>query len=102
VGALTVTTSSSDDGAWRGGSSGRGGGRGGVRRAILKNQMLMEMWGELKQIASSIHKKDEDDTIICHFSSLGRYSIQSIDVVINDKRGASSLYSCDVENSCTT
>jgi hypothetical protein len=59
------------------------------RRTV--DRELWESWEELKQIASSIHKTDEEDVIIWQFNSSGRYSVQSLYAVIND-RGIKQIY----------
>jgi hypothetical protein len=46
---------------------------------------LMQLWYELLQIAGDIHFTDESDAIIWQFNSSGRYSIQSLYVVVNDR-----------------
>jgi hypothetical protein len=57
----------------------------------IVNREVMGMWEEVKQIASSIHKSDEEDSIIWQFNSTERYSVQSLYVVINDK-GVRQVY----------
>jgi hypothetical protein len=59
------------------------------RRTV--NSLVMELWEEVKQIASSIQLKDEVDSIIRQFNSLGKYSIQLLYVVLND-RGLRQVY----------
>jgi hypothetical protein len=51
----------------------------------------MNLWYEIMQIASGIVFSEEEDVIIWQFSSSGRYSIQSLYAVIND-RGIKQVY----------
>jgi hypothetical protein len=46
---------------------------------------LMQLWYELVQIAGDIQFIDESDAIIWQFNSSGRYSVQSLYVVVNDR-----------------
>jgi hypothetical protein len=59
------------------------------RRTV--NREVMKLWEEVKQIASSIQLKDEEDSIIWQFNSSGKYSVQSLYVVLND-RGLRQVY----------
>jgi hypothetical protein len=45
----------------------------------------MQLWYELVQIAGDIQFTDESDVIIWQFNSSGRYSVQSLYVVVNDR-----------------
>jgi hypothetical protein len=45
----------------------------------------MNMWHELVQIASSISFTGEEDAIVWQFNSSGRYSIQSLYAIVNNK-----------------
>jgi hypothetical protein len=45
----------------------------------------MSLWYELLQIASDIHFSDEEDGIVWQFHSSGKYSMQSLYAVINDR-----------------
>jgi hypothetical protein len=51
----------------------------------------MQLWYELLHIAGNIHFIDESDAIIWHFNSSGRYSVQSLYDVVND-RGIRQAY----------
>jgi hypothetical protein len=51
----------------------------------------MELWEEVKLIASSIQLKDEEDIIIWQFNSSGKYSVQLLYIVLND-RGLRQVY----------
>jgi hypothetical protein len=46
------------------------------------NQRLWNQWLELIQISTSIHLTDDKDLIIWQFNSSGRYSVQSLYVVV--------------------
>jgi hypothetical protein len=59
------------------------------RRTV--NREVMKLWEEVKQIASSIQLKDEEDSIIWQFNSSGKYSVQSLYAVLND-RGLRQVY----------
>jgi hypothetical protein len=59
------------------------------RRTV--NREVMDLWEEVKQIASSIQKNEEEDAIVWQFGSSGRYSVQSLYAVIND-RGIKHIY----------
>jgi hypothetical protein len=49
------------------------------------NREGMELWEEVKQIASNIHKIDEEDSVIWQFNSTRKYSVQSLYAVLNDR-----------------
>jgi hypothetical protein len=51
----------------------------------------MQQWYEILQIADSIQFGDENDAIIWKFNSTGKYSVQSLYAVIND-RGVKHVY----------
>jgi hypothetical protein len=53
------------------------------RRTV--NNRLMNQWYELEQIASSINFTDEPDSVIWQLNSIGRYSVQSLYAVVNDR-----------------
>jgi hypothetical protein len=53
----------------------------------IVNRDLMNQWEELIQIASSIEFTREEDTIIWQYSSNGKYSVQTLYAIINDKGG---------------
>jgi hypothetical protein len=53
------------------------------RRSV--DSRLMTMWLELLQIASSIQLNDEDYTMIWKFNSSGKYYVQSLYAVVNDR-----------------
>jgi hypothetical protein len=53
------------------------------RRTV--NSRLMNQWYELEQIASSINFTDEPDNAIWQLNSMGRYSVQSLYAVVNDR-----------------
>jgi hypothetical protein len=53
------------------------------RRTV--NREMMEQWNELVQIADSIRPSDEEDAIIWQFSSKGRYIVQSLYAIVNDR-----------------
>jgi hypothetical protein len=57
---------------------------------IVDNR-LMQQWYEILQIADSIQFGDENDAIIWKFNSTGKYSVQSLYAVIND-RGVKHVY----------
>jgi hypothetical protein len=59
------------------------------RRTV--NSRLMTLWLELKQIASNIQLDGDNDTIIWQFNLPGKYSVQSIYVVVND-RGVRQIF----------
>jgi hypothetical protein len=45
----------------------------------------MNQWYELKQIASRVQFAEEEDSIIWKFNSSGKYFVQSLYAVINDR-----------------
>jgi hypothetical protein len=45
----------------------------------------MQLWYELVQITGDIQFNDESDAIIWQFNSFGRYFVQSLYVVVNDR-----------------
>jgi hypothetical protein len=51
----------------------------------------MNQWHDLMQIASSIQLNDEDDTLIWQYTSSGRYSVQSLYAIINN-RGVQQIF----------
>jgi hypothetical protein len=51
----------------------------------------MQLWYELLQISCDIHFTVESDAIIWHSTSSGRYLVQSLYVVVND-RGIRQVY----------
>jgi hypothetical protein len=51
----------------------------------------MNQWEELIQIASSIEFTREEDTIIWQYSSNGKYSVQTLYAIINDKGGGGGV-----------
>jgi hypothetical protein len=53
------------------------------RRTIDEN--LMQQWLELKQIAEDVHYEEGDDYIIWQYSSSGKYSVQTLYDVINNR-----------------
>jgi hypothetical protein len=53
-------------------------------KRIVESRVMMQ-WYELLQIASSINLTDETDAFIWQFQSSGKYSIQSLYVVINNQ-----------------
>jgi hypothetical protein len=59
------------------------------RRTV--DNRLMNQWHELVQIASNVQFNDEDDSIIWKFNSSGKYSVQSLYAIIND-RGVRQVY----------
>jgi hypothetical protein len=59
------------------------------RRTV--NSRLMTLWLELKQIASNIQLDGDNDTIIWQFNLPGKYSVQSLYVVVND-RGVRQIF----------
>jgi hypothetical protein len=52
---------------------------------------IMNQWYELKQIAGSVIFVEEDDSIIWKYNSTGKYSVQSLSVVVND-RGIKQIF----------
>jgi hypothetical protein len=48
-------------------------------------ERVMNQWYEVVQIVNSIQFYDEPDTIICQFNSMGKYSVQSLYVVMNNR-----------------
>jgi hypothetical protein len=59
------------------------------RRTVNKGVMLL--WQELLQIASEICFSEEPDQMIWQFSSTGRYSVQTLYAVVND-RGVRQIF----------
>jgi hypothetical protein len=59
------------------------------RRTV--SMALMNQWEELIQIASSIELTREEDTIIWQYNSNGKYSVQTLYAIIND-RGVKQVY----------
>jgi len=59
------------------------------RRTV--SDRLMNLWHEMLEIVEDVSKSDEDDQIIWSFSSNGKYSVQSLYVVINH-RGVTPVY----------
>jgi hypothetical protein len=53
------------------------------RRTV--DNRLMSQWLEVVQIASSLQYSEEEDTMIWKFNSSGKFSVQSLYTVINDK-----------------
>jgi hypothetical protein len=53
----------------------------------ILSSLLVEpcLWYELLQIASDLHFSNEEDAIIWQFHSSGKYSVQSLYVMINDR-----------------
>jgi hypothetical protein len=49
------------------------------------DRRVMNQWLELLQIAGSIRFNDEPDALIWKYNSSGRYSVQSLYVIINDQ-----------------
>jgi hypothetical protein len=68
------------------------------RRTV--DNRLMALWLELKQIASSIQLDGGDDTIIWQFNSSGKYYVQSLHTMVND-RAVRDFYPSGLENSCS-
>jgi hypothetical protein len=52
---------------------------------------LMDQWLELVQIAGSIHLSNDEDAIIWQYESKGRYSVQSLYAVVNN-RGVQQVF----------
>jgi hypothetical protein len=52
---------------------------------------LMNTWLELKQIVSLVDLVEEDDNIIWQYNFSGRFSVQSLYAVVND-RGVKPVY----------
>jgi hypothetical protein len=59
------------------------------RRTV--DSRTMALWQEILQIASDIQFRDEEDTIIWQFASSGKFSVQTMYAVIND-RGVKQVY----------
>jgi hypothetical protein len=59
------------------------------RRTV--NRRVMLLWQELLQIASEICFSEEPDQMIWQFSSTGRYSVQTLYAVVND-RGVRQIF----------
>jgi hypothetical protein len=59
---------------------------------ITVNRRVLNLWYELQEIARSIRYSEEPDAIIWKFNSSGKYSVQSLYVVIND-RGVKQVFS---------
>jgi hypothetical protein len=55
------------------------------------DRRLMNMWLELKQIVSLVELVEEEDSIIWQYNSSGRYSVQSLYAIVND-RGVKPVY----------
>jgi hypothetical protein len=53
--------------------------------------MLLEQWQKIVQIAESVQFSEEDDAILWQFSSSGKYSVQSLYTVVNN-RGIRQVY----------
>jgi hypothetical protein len=51
----------------------------------------MALWLEVVQIASGLQFTEEEDVIIWQFASPGKYSVQTLYSVIND-RGIKQIY----------
>jgi hypothetical protein len=49
------------------------------------DQETLTQWEELMQIASSIQLSEDDDAIIWQYTSSGKYAVQSLYVVINNR-----------------
>jgi len=64
------------------------------RRTV--SQQLMLQWEELFQVASSVVLNNEEDAVIWKFNSNGKYSVQSLYVVLSFK-GVYRLHFGDVE-----
>jgi hypothetical protein len=62
---------------------------------------LWSQWQEVIEIATDLQLGDEEDTMIWKFNSSGRFSVQSLYDVIND-RGQTNLHSCCVEIVCAS
>jgi hypothetical protein len=52
----------------------------------IVNRALMTQWKELIQIASGIELTDEEDSIIWQYCSNGKYYVQTLYAIINDRR----------------
>jgi hypothetical protein len=52
---------------------------------------LMDQWLELVQITGSIHLSNDEDAIIWQYESKGRYSVQSLYAVVNN-RGVQQVF----------
>jgi hypothetical protein len=59
------------------------------RRTV--DNRLMQQWIEIMQIANSIQFGEENDAIIWKFNSTGKYSVQSLYAVVNE-RGIKHVY----------
>jgi hypothetical protein len=55
------------------------------------DRRLMNVWLELKQIVSLVELVEEEDSIIWQYNSSGRYSVQSLYAIVND-RGVKPVY----------
>jgi hypothetical protein len=53
------------------------------RRTV--NVRVMNLWHELVQIASSISFNEEEDAIVWQYNSSGKYSVQSLYAIVNDR-----------------
>jgi hypothetical protein len=53
----------------------------------MVNRELMDQWLELVQITGSIHLSNDEDAIIWQYESKGRYSVQSLYAVVNNRGG---------------
>jgi hypothetical protein len=51
------------------------------------DQVVMNQWHELLEIASSLNLRNEEDAIIWQYSSSGVYSVQSLYTIVNNGGG---------------
>jgi hypothetical protein len=65
----------------------------------MVNRELMDQWLELVQITGSIHLSNDEDAIIWQYESKGRYSVQSLYAVVNNRGGGTTgVHTFSVKN----
>jgi hypothetical protein len=53
------------------------------RRTV--NSDTMNQWLEILQIASGLQFSDDEDAIVWQYNSLGKYNVQTLYVIVNDR-----------------
>jgi hypothetical protein len=53
------------------------------RRTV--NEKLMQQWLELRQIVEEVHFEEESDCIVWQYNFSGKYSVQTLYAVINNR-----------------
>jgi hypothetical protein len=51
----------------------------------IVNSDTMNQWLEILQIASGLQFSDDEDAIVWQYNSLGKYNVQTLYVIVNDR-----------------